>query len=234
MPTHGRRPSRAARTRSRPTSTSTRRPTAASTAPGFALAGYDCRDFGGSGLKRCEGDVPAGTPFDTETPGEKTFTVTAFDGEGNTTTRTVHYRVVPVNHQLTLASRAEGTTVSGADGDSTAVAIAGDYVLFESAATNLGFPSGARNVYRRNVAGGVTVAVTTGRTDAHALGLSADGRFVLFTTEDHLYLRDVQSATTTLIDHAFGKPAQPANGALGTAFVARTAGRSCSGRRRAT
>ena len=53
----------------------------------FYLAEYSCRDFGGSGLKRCDGNVPAGTPFDTETPGEKTFTVTATDGAGNETVR---------------------------------------------------------------------------------------------------------------------------------------------------
>ena len=104
-------------------------------------AEYDCRDFGGSGLKQCQGSVADGQPFDTETPGEKTFTVTATDGAA-TPDPSVNYRVVPVNHQLTLASRAAGTRHHGANGDSSAGPIAGDYVLFESAATDLGFPGG--------------------------------------------------------------------------------------------
>jgi Tol biopolymer transport system component/PKD repeat protein len=160
----------------------------------FYLAEYDCRDFGGSGLRSCVGSVADGTPFDTETVGEKTFTVTAADGAGNTTTRSVDYRVVPVNHQLTLASRAAGTQTNGADGTSVAGPIAGEYALFESAATDLGFPPG---VFRRNLATGALVQVAG--AELHALGMSGDGRFVLLTSNEHLFLRDVQAGTTKRI-----------------------------------
>ncbi|MDA0139526.1 PKD domain-containing protein, partial [Solirubrobacter sp. CPCC 204708] len=164
----------------------------------FYLADYSCRDFGGSGVKQCQGDVASGEPFDTETPGEKTFTVTATDGAGNTTTRSVDYRVVPVNHQLTLASRAAGTETTGANATSAAGPIAGEYALFESAASDLGAPG---TIFRRNLVSGALVAITDAE-GAQALGLSDDGRFTLFTAADQLYLRDVQSSTTKRVGPA--------------------------------
>jgi hypothetical protein len=52
---------------------------------------YTCTDRGGSNLQSCTGPVPSGSAFTTDgTP----FTVTATDGAGNTTTRTIHYGMV--------------------------------------------------------------------------------------------------------------------------------------------
>lgn len=55
-------------------------------------AAYSCGD-GGSGSATCVGNVPAGSPVDTSTPGTRTFTVSAADAAGNvgtaTTTSTV-------------------------------------------------------------------------------------------------------------------------------------------------
>jgi probable HAF family extracellular repeat protein len=56
-------------------------------------ADYTCDDTGGSGIDTCEGDVPAGTPIDTSTVGAHSFSVTATDLSGNTTTLTHEYMV---------------------------------------------------------------------------------------------------------------------------------------------
>jgi hypothetical protein len=54
-------------------------------------ATYNCADAGGGGLASCTGTVPDGQPLNT-TPGMHTFTVTAIDNAGNTTTVTHSYR----------------------------------------------------------------------------------------------------------------------------------------------
>jgi hypothetical protein len=58
-------------------------------------ADYACADEdGGSGLASCVGDVADGAPIDTSTPGLHSFSVTASDAAGNTTTASVTFRVV--------------------------------------------------------------------------------------------------------------------------------------------
>lgn len=58
------------------------------------VASYECADErGGSGLARCEGDVPSGEPVDTSEPGSYTFVVEAEDAAGNVTTESVTYTV---------------------------------------------------------------------------------------------------------------------------------------------
>jgi hypothetical protein len=54
-------------------------------------AAYGCADAGGAGMASCTGTVADGQPLDT-TPGTHTFTVTAIDNAGNTTTVTHSYR----------------------------------------------------------------------------------------------------------------------------------------------
>ena len=56
-------------------------------------AAYTCDDAG-SGIASCIGDATAGTPIDTATEGPKTFSVTATDNAGNTTTLERAYTVV--------------------------------------------------------------------------------------------------------------------------------------------
>jgi len=59
-----------------------------------AVADYDCADeAGGSGLASCTGGVGDGSALDTAVLGAHSFTVTAVDGAGNTTTVTHTYRV---------------------------------------------------------------------------------------------------------------------------------------------
>jgi hypothetical protein len=56
-------------------------------------AAYECTDRGGSSLETCAGTVDHGQPLDTATVGEHTYTVTATDGAGGTTTVTRRYVV---------------------------------------------------------------------------------------------------------------------------------------------
>ncbi|HET6172790.1 MAG TPA: hypothetical protein VFD90_09295 [Gaiellales bacterium] len=54
-------------------------------------ATYSCADLGGAGLASCTGTVPSGQPLDTSA-GTHTFTVTATDNAGNSTSVTHSYR----------------------------------------------------------------------------------------------------------------------------------------------
>jgi probable HAF family extracellular repeat protein len=60
------------------------------------LASYACID-GGSGLASCGGTVPNGAAIDTTSVGAHTFTVTASDAAGNTSTVPLQYQVVATN-----------------------------------------------------------------------------------------------------------------------------------------
>ena len=55
-------------------------------------ASYSCGDAG-SGLATCAGPVSSGATIDTSSPGTQTFTVTAIDAVGNTSTQSVTYTV---------------------------------------------------------------------------------------------------------------------------------------------
>jgi len=56
------------------------------------VASYSCADAT-SGVATCAGTFPSGTPVDTSTAGQKTFTVTATDNAGNQTVQSVTYIV---------------------------------------------------------------------------------------------------------------------------------------------
>jgi hypothetical protein len=67
------------------------------------LASYTCQDgAGGPGIGSCQGSVASGSAIDTSTTGAHTFTVTATSKDGQTTTQTVHYRVVEPDNHVTL------------------------------------------------------------------------------------------------------------------------------------
>jgi hypothetical protein len=58
------------------------------------IASYSCADeSGGSGLASCTGTVTSGSAISTAGSGTQTFTVTAKDHAGNTTTKSLHYAV---------------------------------------------------------------------------------------------------------------------------------------------
>lgn len=73
-------------------------------------ADYSCADeVGGSGLASCVGDVPSGSAIGTAILGAHTFTVTATDNAGNTSSVTHHYTVVDVTAPtITLTTPPEG------------------------------------------------------------------------------------------------------------------------------
>jgi hypothetical protein len=76
-------------------------------------ASYACADeAGGSGVGSCVGDVANGGAVDTSTAGPHTFTVTAADGAGNTTTVQNGYTVAADTTAPTIAltSPVEGAT----------------------------------------------------------------------------------------------------------------------------
>jgi hypothetical protein len=57
----------------------------------LVLAKYFASDA--SNIKSCVGTVPVGSPIDTTGIGIKSFTVTAIDAAGNTSTKTISYTV---------------------------------------------------------------------------------------------------------------------------------------------
>jgi hypothetical protein len=59
-------------------------------------ASYSCQDgSGGTGIRSCAGPVASGSPIDTSTTGTHSFTVTATSQDGESTSQTVSYTVVP-------------------------------------------------------------------------------------------------------------------------------------------
>ena len=145
-------------------------------------ARYSCRDIGGSGLESCSGDVPAGAGIDTDTVGDKTFTVTATDRAGNATTRTVAYRVALANDHLSLVS---GQGTAGNPGDSRDAVLGGDFLAYQSGG----------KVLRRDLRTGATVTVGDGSDPR----ISADGRFLAFIAGGKLSVRDVDAGTTRVV-----------------------------------
>ena len=78
-----------------PTITITRPDEGASYTLGSTVrASFSCADTGGSGLASCVGSRANNATLPTGSIGSRTFTVTAKDGAGNTTTRIVSYRIV--------------------------------------------------------------------------------------------------------------------------------------------
>jgi hypothetical protein len=138
---------------------------------------------------------------------------------------------------LVLVSRASGATGAKGNGNSAHSAISADgrFVAFDSNAPNLSpdDSDGFTDVFVRDLqmgtttlvsrAGGVSGAKGNGNSDATAI--SADGRFVAFESSasnlspndsdssTDVFVRDLQTATTTLVSRAGG-----VNGAKGNNF----------------
>jgi hypothetical protein len=74
------------------------------------LADYSCADeANGSGLDSCAGTVANGAAVDTGSLGEKTFTVNAGDGAGNTESKSVTYTVVDAKPpEITVTAPGDG------------------------------------------------------------------------------------------------------------------------------
>ena len=80
-----------------------------------------CTDSGGSSLQSCEGP----RALDTRTPGSHTWTVTATDGAGNTTTVERHYEVVAAAYRPDAMIRSRGTRPGPATTSTAATASSG-------------------------------------------------------------------------------------------------------------
>ena len=135
---------------------------------------------------------------------------------------------------LTLASRAPGLDGAGADGPSTAPTLSanGRFVAFQSQADNLqaADSDAVQNVFRRDLqAGAVTLVSRDGLLGAGAVAdsfvsaVSADGRFVAFTSGadnlsaqdddafENAFVRDLDTGEVTLVSRATGADGAPAN-----------------------
>jgi hypothetical protein len=78
----------------------------------WSNASYSCSDSG-SGIDSCVGTVANGSPINTSTLGNRTFTVTATDNAGNTTTVTRTYTVVDTTDPVvTIITPASGASYS--------------------------------------------------------------------------------------------------------------------------
>jgi hypothetical protein len=77
-------------------------------------AAYSCSDEqGGSGLASCTGDVPNGAALDTAALGQKSFSVTATDAAGNSSTVTHSYTVVDrTGPSVSLRTPSDGAVYS--------------------------------------------------------------------------------------------------------------------------
>jgi hypothetical protein len=62
----------------------------------------------GPALKSCVGDVRAGRPINTRTLGRHTFSVSATNAQGDSTTETVSYRVVPTTNRIVVTGLRAG------------------------------------------------------------------------------------------------------------------------------
>jgi hypothetical protein len=137
-------------------------------------------------------------------------------------------------HTTTLVSRASGAGGAKNNGDAypTAISSDGRFVAFDSRATNLSPDDGDAifDSYVRDLQTGTTTLVSRasgaggakGNDTSFAYALSADGRFVVLYSQatnlspddgdatTNVYVRDLQTLTTTLVDRASG-----ANGAKG-------------------
>ncbi len=122
-----------------PSVTITTPPDGATYAQGQVVnADFDCGDEpGGSGLDTCVGDVADGSPIDTATLGTHTFSVTATDEAGNTTTVTHDYTIVPAT------CFGEDVTVDLRYGEAPT---AGDDVIFGTSESDVVFGLGGADL----------------------------------------------------------------------------------------
>jgi Tol biopolymer transport system component len=158
--------------------------------------------------------------------------------EANTASQ-VYVRDLQSNTTTLISKTAAGEPGNEFSDDPILVGVEGCEVAFQSAATNLyryeGNPVSSPQVYLTDLCSTPASTTLVSRADGEngtpagvgnaatptPLGASADGRYILFTafseltgevspsTSEHLYLRDLETGQTTLVDRASG-----ADGAL--------------------
>lgn len=133
--------------------------------------------------------------------------------------RDIYRRDLQTATTTLISINAAGTSSGNSDSMMAAMTPDGRYVVFESRASNLGAidANGVRDVYLRDAQTGTTILVSVngsgvaGNGESHSPSITADGRYVGFVTEASdlgpmdtngvadVYLRDLQTGTTTLI-----------------------------------
>ncbi len=127
------------------------------------------------------------------------------------------------NPRTVLISRADGLGGAGANADSKAdsISVHGQWVIFDSAATNLPGPNnGVREVYERNASTNQTVLVSQntagvpGNANSFGGSVSANGKFIAFASfatnlgshnqRENVFVRDMQTGETVLISRRSG------------------------------
>ncbi len=127
------------------------------------------------------------------------------------------------NPRTVLISRADGLSGAGANADSKAdsISVYGQWVVFDSAATNLPGPNnGVKEVYERNVMTNQTVLVSQNTAGVPANGnslggsVSANGKFIAFASlatnlgthnqRENIFVRDMQTGETVLVSRKSG------------------------------
>jgi len=123
------------------------------------------------------------------------------------------YPRVPLNEAATPAPVMVSTSAAGvpanAATDRPAISEDGNFVAFESAATNLGWNDGGTQIWRKDVTSGATLLVsanaqgTAGNGDSRNVSISWDGRFAAFessatnlvtgTSGQRIYLKDLDT-----------------------------------------
>lgn len=123
----------------------------------FVAADYSCQDEpGGSGLASCSGPVLDGSPIDTATVGNHSFTVTGTDNAGNPGTVTHTYTVVDTIAPIVTIDQASGQA------DPTGSSPINFQVVFSEPVNGFGDSSG--DVALSGTAGATTVVLTGGPT----------------------------------------------------------------------
>lgn len=117
----------------------------------------------------------------------------------------------------TLVSRATGAGAKGnGKSDYPAISADGRFVVFASASSNLAAPDADTlgDVFIRDLANNTTTLIargTPGDNFATTPGISADGRYVAFNSQNQIHVLDRQTSTTTRVDLSTGGAAGSSN-----------------------
>ena len=126
------------------------------------IASYSCQDAGsGPGIASCTGPVPDGAHIDTTAAGHHTFAVTATSKDGQSTTTTASYTVLPNNHftvshikthrngAISFAVKVPGRGVINALGTAWINNIAQSMVLLQPARNRFVYGRSQKNARRK-------------------------------------------------------------------------------------
>ena len=162
---------------------------------------YTCADeAGGSGVASCTGTTASGANLDTSTPGTFTYTVTAKDAGGNTTTVTRTYNVLTATNTNGSPSGTVPATLS------LTLGTAAQFGQFTPGVTRTYTASTSANVI--STAGDALLSVADPDTNSASVGHLVNGTFVL---PQPLQARARNAANTSTAFNNVGSSASPLN-----------------------